>query len=297
MMHHPIHLHGFFFRLINQHGIRSPLKHTVDVPPMGRHTIEFEANEEGDWMFHCHLLYHMMAGMGRVFSVKDGGESTTTMAPMPSATHKTYRPDTSHPTATTQTHGHGGGFALGPKKAGVKQAEALGVNLGEHAHDLVSIWGTASLQSHLTEGMINLRHGRNDWNLLWEAGWQEVDDTEYEIDATWERYLGPNFRAFAGARLTNSDDAENRAIAGVRYRLPGMFWSAVTVDSEGDARFTLTKTLQLTGRLIGFAKAEYDTGTEWEWSAGAEYTLSKAFSLTTQYSSDYGFGGGVIVRF
>ena len=76
-----------------------------------------------------------------------------------------------------------------------------------------------------------------------------------------------------------------------------MFWSAVTLDSEGDARFTLSKTLQLTSRLVGFARAEYDTGTEWEWSAGAEYTLSKAFSLTTQYSSDYGFGGGVVIRF
>ncbi|MBK1833540.1 multicopper oxidase domain-containing protein [Roseibacillus ishigakijimensis] len=68
MMHHPLHLHGHFFRLLNGQGARSPLKHTVDVPPMGRQTIEFLANEEGDWFFHCHLLYHMDAGMARVFS-------------------------------------------------------------------------------------------------------------------------------------------------------------------------------------------------------------------------------------
>ncbi len=72
MMHHPIHLHGFFFRLINGQGAHAPLKHTVDVPPMGRQTIEFQANEQGDWMFHCHLLYHMASGMGRVISVGDG---------------------------------------------------------------------------------------------------------------------------------------------------------------------------------------------------------------------------------
>lgn len=72
MMHHPIHLHGFFFRLVNGQGERSPLKHTVDVPPMGRQVIEFLANERGDWMFHCHLLYHMASGMGRVVSVGDG---------------------------------------------------------------------------------------------------------------------------------------------------------------------------------------------------------------------------------
>ncbi len=68
MMHHPLHLHGHFFRVLNRNGARSPLKHTVDVPPMGRRTIEFAANEQGDWFFHCHLLYHMDAGMARVFS-------------------------------------------------------------------------------------------------------------------------------------------------------------------------------------------------------------------------------------
>lgn len=68
MMHHPLHLHGHFFRLLNGQGSRSPLKHTVDVPPMGRRTIEFLANEDHDWFFHCHLLYHMDAGMARVVS-------------------------------------------------------------------------------------------------------------------------------------------------------------------------------------------------------------------------------------
>lgn len=66
MMHHPMHLHGHFFRVINGQGERSPLKHTVDVEPMSTTVIEFEANEVGDWFFHCHLLYHMDSGMARV---------------------------------------------------------------------------------------------------------------------------------------------------------------------------------------------------------------------------------------
>ncbi len=66
MMHHPMHLHGHFFRVLNKHGERSPLKHTVDVPPHGTRTIEFYANEAGQWMLHCHNLYHMKTGMGRV---------------------------------------------------------------------------------------------------------------------------------------------------------------------------------------------------------------------------------------
>lgn len=71
MMHHPLHLHGHFFRVLNENGKYSPLKHTVDVPPMGKRVIEFLANEEGDWFFHCHVAYHMKAGMARVVSYND----------------------------------------------------------------------------------------------------------------------------------------------------------------------------------------------------------------------------------
>ncbi len=66
MMHHPMHLHGHFFRVVNGQGERAPWKHTVDVAPMSTTVIEFAADEPGDWFFHCHLLYHMMSGMTRV---------------------------------------------------------------------------------------------------------------------------------------------------------------------------------------------------------------------------------------
>lgn len=71
MMHHPMHLHGHFFRILNGNGDYSPLKHTVDIPPMSRMTIEFAAHEEKDWFFHCHILYHMSAGMARIFRYAD----------------------------------------------------------------------------------------------------------------------------------------------------------------------------------------------------------------------------------
>jgi CopA family copper-resistance protein len=66
MMHHPMHLHGHFFRVINGQGAHAPLKHTVDVAPMSTTVIEFDADADGDWFFHCHLLYHMESGMARV---------------------------------------------------------------------------------------------------------------------------------------------------------------------------------------------------------------------------------------
>ena len=71
MMHHPLHLHGHFFRVLNGQGEYSPLKHTVNVPPMQTVEIEFYANEEKDWFFHCHNLYHMKGGMARVVSYED----------------------------------------------------------------------------------------------------------------------------------------------------------------------------------------------------------------------------------
>ena len=71
MMHHPLHLHGHFFRVLNGQGEYSPLKHTVNVPPMQTVEIEFYANEEKDWFFHCHNLYHMKGGMARVVRYED----------------------------------------------------------------------------------------------------------------------------------------------------------------------------------------------------------------------------------
>ena len=56
MMHHPVHLHGHFFRVLNKHKTYSPLKHTVNVPAMDQVIIEFLANADKDWFFHCHNL-------------------------------------------------------------------------------------------------------------------------------------------------------------------------------------------------------------------------------------------------
>ena len=71
MMAHPIHLHGHFFELVNGAGMMNqPLKHTVVVQPGGTATFDVTANEPGDWAFHCHLLYHMHAGMMQVVTVR-----------------------------------------------------------------------------------------------------------------------------------------------------------------------------------------------------------------------------------
>jgi hypothetical protein len=72
MMSHPIHLHGHFFELVTGHGEYSPRKHTVNVAPGGKVSFDVTADAVGDWAFHCHMLYHMHAGMMRVVSVRPG---------------------------------------------------------------------------------------------------------------------------------------------------------------------------------------------------------------------------------
>ncbi|MBP8231237.1 MAG: copper resistance system multicopper oxidase [Rhizorhabdus sp.] len=70
MMAHPIHLHGHFFELLTGPKGKHPRKHTVNVAPGGKVTFDLTADAPGDWAFHCHMLYHMHAGMFRVVSVR-----------------------------------------------------------------------------------------------------------------------------------------------------------------------------------------------------------------------------------
>ncbi|WP_309646536.1 copper resistance system multicopper oxidase [Phenylobacterium sp.] len=69
MMTHPVHLHGHFFELVHGPVGFMPRKHTVNVAPGGKVTFDLTA-EAGDWAFHCHMLYHMHAGMFQVFKVR-----------------------------------------------------------------------------------------------------------------------------------------------------------------------------------------------------------------------------------
>lgn len=67
MMHHPMHIHGHWFILRTGKDAFDPLKHTLDIPPGGTVTADVDTDASGQWFFHCHMLYHMMTGMNRVF--------------------------------------------------------------------------------------------------------------------------------------------------------------------------------------------------------------------------------------
>ena len=77
MMPHPIHLHGMFFDVVTgaDDDPHKPRKHTITVKPGEKLSLDITADAVGDWAFHCHLLYHMHAGMMQVVSVRPGAES------------------------------------------------------------------------------------------------------------------------------------------------------------------------------------------------------------------------------
>lgn len=71
MMAHPIHLHGMFSDLEDAHGHYQVRKHTIDMPPGSRRSYRVRADALGRWAYHCHLLFHMEAGMMRTVEVRE----------------------------------------------------------------------------------------------------------------------------------------------------------------------------------------------------------------------------------
>lgn len=252
MMHHPMHLHGHFFRVLNKQGEFSPLKHTVNVAPMSTTVIEFAAEEFGDWFFHCHLLYHMMSGMARVVHYQD--------------------------------------FTSNPATAAVRR---------RLYHDPFYLFGQADLLSQMAQGTLVYANTRHIFSAEWEAGWQRVDDVEWEVAPTYDYYLNRFARLFAGVDLEGSGDhiEKHEGILGLRYLLPLNIQSRVWVDTAGEMQFAVDKHLELTPRLAIFSEAEYDTKEEWEFRAGTSYQLTKHFALIGQWHSEFGWGGGLRWQF
>ena len=270
MMHHPMHLHGHFFRLLMPDGADpkfAPLKHTVDVPPMSRRTIEFYANEEKDWAFHCHLLYHMHAGMMKVLSYQDEKAPNH----VPSLDLASENPFYFMLDGNIQSH-----MTMGSAR------------LMNARNDFMAMWEVGwghdpMMMSESHDGGSTHQHGG--------------PNEEYEVDLMYARYLNPRWMLFGGYRLTNRMGEENSFIAGAMYQMPYRVDSQLTVESTGDVRLGLSKTFQLTSRLSVFGRLEYDTSEDWMWMAGANFTLSKNLGIITTYDSDHGFGAGLSFRF
>ncbi len=104
MMAHPMHLHGMFMQLENGQALSDlPNKHTIVVPPGKTMTALLTANELGEWAIHCHLLYHMSAGMMSKLIVANVDEGLKNKGLEP----KTIKSSTSlHQSTTTEGGQH-----------------------------------------------------------------------------------------------------------------------------------------------------------------------------------------------
>jgi FtsP/CotA-like multicopper oxidase with cupredoxin domain len=75
MMDHPIHLHGMWSDLEDERGAFHLRKHTIGMPPGTKRSYRVTADALGRWAYHCHLLYHMEAGMFREVHVEERGSA------------------------------------------------------------------------------------------------------------------------------------------------------------------------------------------------------------------------------
>ena len=111
MMPHPIHLHGMFFDVVTNGTAdpHKPRKHTITAKPGEKLSLDITADAVGDWAFHCHLLYHMHAGMFQVVSVRPGDPPPAEAAMPAGHAHGHAMPDMADRDAHTGGHtGHGG---------------------------------------------------------------------------------------------------------------------------------------------------------------------------------------------
>ena len=173
-------------------------------------------------------------------------------------------------------------------------------------------WGLADVASHLTEINLVTSNLRNQFNLSAEYGWNQNMEAEF----TYERYLYDYFTVFAGVNMENEqennlDELATTAVAGFRWFTPYMFNLDVRIDNELRPRLAIGRELMVFPRLFVFGYYEYqmdfgwindlEAGTNYAhetvWSAGAEYMLSKNFSLMGSYDNRFGAGGGLSIRF
>jgi len=173
-------------------------------------------------------------------------------------------------------------------------------------------WGLADVASHLTEVKLVASNLRNQFNLSAEYGWNQNIEAEF----TYERYLYDYFTVFGGVNMENEhpknlDEISTTAVAGFRWFTPYMFKLDVRIDNELRPRLAIGRELMAFPRFFVFGYYEYqmdfgwvnDLGTdtnfkhETVWRAGAEYMLSKYFSLMASFDNRFGAGGGLTIRF
>ena len=269
MMRHPMHLHGHDFRLLNGQGDYAPLKNIIDIMPMERDTLEFTANAYGDWFFHCHILYHMMSGMGRVFTYEN--QPANPEIPNPKlAQRKLFADD-------RMFHLMG---RVGIESNG-SDGEAMMANTRWKASTLWHL-GYHDMHGYESETMIGRYLGRMQWWFPY-IGF----DYHYKMEGGPKNLFGNEERNWLG-QSSNKNNRKTVA-AGIAYTLPMLFVADARVDGEGKFRFQFSREDVPVTRRLRFGMM---INTDKEYMLGLRYIATKYISISSHYDSDMGLGAG-----
>jgi FtsP/CotA-like multicopper oxidase with cupredoxin domain len=269
MMRHPMHLHGHDFRVLNGKGAYAPMKNVIDIMPMETDTLEFHANAEGDWFFHCHILYHMMSGMGRIFSYTPA--TPNPLLPEPKKALRMLYMDDRMPHFMAEndfaSNGNDGMFMLQNTRWSLGTEWRLGYN---------------SMHGYETETHLGRYIGRMQWLMPFVGfDWRYRKMGHHEVE-----------RNLFGQ--TNTKDNRAMLSLGVQYTLPMLVQFQAEVYQDGNLRLQLMREdIPLAKRL----RMSFMVNTDKEYMAGLRYIIHRNFALSAHYDSDMGFGAGLTVSY
>jgi len=269
MMRHPMHLHGHDFRVLNGQGDYAPLKNVLDIMPMETDVIEFEANADGDWFFHCHILYHMMAGMNRVFSYENSAPNP--YLPNKEKAYKKLQAESNqfHFMAENDfaTNGNDGKAMLQNTRWSFETEWRLGYH-DDHGYE--------------SETHIGRYIGRNQWFMPFigfDARYRKLEHGEIE-----ENLFGQK----------STKDKRLQASLGFMYTLPMLINFQTEIYHDGNVRLQLMREdIPVSKRL----RMAFMVNTDKEYMAGFKYIVGKNMGITTHYDSDMGLGFGLNINY
>lgn len=268
MMRHPMHLHGHDFRALNGQGEFAPLKNVLDIMPMETDTIEFLANAEGDWFFHCHILYHMMAGMNRVFSYEE--QAPNPYLPNKIWAYKKLQSESNkfHFMAENDfaTNGNDGMVMFHNTRWSFGTEWRLGYN-DEHGYEM---------ETHIGRYV-----GKNQWFMPF-------------IGFDW-RYRNQNGEVEKNLfGQTNTKDQRAVLSLGAKYTLPMLVEFQGELFMDGNVKFQLMREdIPISPRL----RWAFMVNTDKEYMTGFKYITTRNLGISTHYDSDMGIGFGVTLNY
>jgi len=268
MMRHPMHLHGHDFRVLNGQGDYAPLKNVLDIMPMETDTIEFNANLEGDWFFHCHILYHMMAGMNRVFSYEK--QAPNPYLPNKKRAYKKLQKESNKMHFMFEndfaTNGNDGMMMLQNTRWSIGTEWRIGYNDG-HGYE--------------TETHIGRYIGKNQFFMPFVG-----------FDWRYRKQNGKYETNLFGQ--TNTKDQRAVASIGFVYTLPWLVEFEAEVFHDGNVRLQLMREdIPITPRL----RWAFMVNTDKEYMTGFKYIVTRNIAFSSHYDSDMGIGFGATLTY